>query len=66
MTTTGTSKVRGRVVDVIDGEEAWRHIDKLSQKYRGNANYPRREGEQRIIVKIRPDHVSVRGGSRRG
>jgi PPOX class probable F420-dependent enzyme len=56
-------QIRGRVVDMRAGEEAWQHIDKLSQKYNGRS-YPRRDGEERILVVIRPDHVSYRPGRR--
>lgn len=50
-------QIRGRVVEVtLDG--AWEHIDKLSFKYTGNRNYPRRPGETRVILKILPEHVS--------
>ena len=41
--------VRGKVVDVSGGEEAWQHIRKLSEKYTGNIEYPRREGDVRLI-----------------
>jgi PPOX class probable F420-dependent enzyme len=57
-------QVRGRVIDVVGGEEAWRHIDKLMLKYRGRPDYPRREGEERIKVTIRPEHVTYRPGAR--
>jgi PPOX class probable F420-dependent enzyme len=56
-----TLQVRGRVVAMEKGEAAWAHIDKLSKKYTGREDYPRREGEERIIVKIAPEHVTVRG-----
>jgi PPOX class probable F420-dependent enzyme len=56
-------QIRGRVIDMRTGEEAWQHIDKLSQKYNGRS-YPRRDGEERILVIIRPDHVSYRPGRR--
>ncbi|MPZ50920.1 MAG: TIGR03618 family F420-dependent PPOX class oxidoreductase [Dehalococcoidia bacterium] len=60
-------QVRGRVVQTIGGEEAYQHINKLSKKYSNNPNreYPRREGEQRLILKVRPDHVFYRPGARR-
>jgi PPOX class probable F420-dependent enzyme len=53
-------QVRGRVVETThDG--AYEHIDKLARKYRGpEAKYPHREGEQRVIFKILPEHVSGR------
>ena len=56
-------QIRGRVVEIAGGEEAWQHINKLSQKYNGRS-YPRREGEERLLVKIRPDHVTYRPGRR--
>lgn len=51
--------VRGRVVEVTR-EGAWEHINKLSRKYMGR-DYPQREDEQRIIFKIEPERVFVRG-----
>ena len=51
--------VRGRVADIIGGEEAWQSIEALSQKYNGRA-YPRRDGEERLIIKIEPEHVTIR------
>ena len=50
--------IRGRVVDFIEGEEADRHIDDLSEKYTGQRPYPwRQEGEERVIVVIEPERV---------
>ena len=38
------------------------HIDKLAKKYLGADLYPfRRQGEQRIIVRIKPEHVNSSG-----
>jgi len=51
--------VRGRVADIVGGEEAWQSIEALSQKYNGRP-YPRREGEERLMIKIEPEHVTVR------
>jgi hypothetical protein len=43
-------------------EGADAHIDKMAKKYLGADSYPfRREGEQRVIVKIRPEHVNSSG-----
>ena len=53
--------VRGRVSEILSGEEAWKSIDMLSEKYNGNANYPRRPGEERLLIKIDPEHVTYRG-----
>jgi PPOX class probable F420-dependent enzyme len=57
-------QVRGRVVEMVTGDAAWQHIDKLSLKYNGNPNYPRRPGEERILLKIEPEHVTYRTGRR--
>ncbi|MBA3718040.1 MAG: PPOX class F420-dependent oxidoreductase [Actinobacteria bacterium] len=50
--------IRGRVVRVIDGDEAVAHIDRLGKKYRGWDRYPLPEGEQRVSFLIEP--ISVR------
>jgi len=48
----------GRVVDFIEGDEAYAQIDDLSEKYIGQRPYPwRREGEQRVKVVIEPVRV---------
>ncbi len=49
-------QIRGRVVD-ISREGGYEHINKLSHKYTGR-DYPHREGEVRIIVKVAPEHFS--------
>ena len=50
--------VTGRV-KLEEGEEADRHIDKLSEKYTGNASFQsHRPGERRVIVRITPERVS--------
>ena len=50
--------VRGRVVDITtEGADA--HIDFLAKKYLGAETYPFRDpSEQRVIVRVRPEHVS--------
>jgi PPOX class probable F420-dependent enzyme len=53
-------QVRGRVVEFIEGDQAWEHISKMSQKYRGHPNYPR-QGAERLLLKIAPRHVTFRG-----
>jgi len=47
--------VRGRVVEMVDGDEARAHIDKMAKKYLGTDEYPWYKGETRIIVKVEPD-----------
>ena len=48
-------EVRGHVVDTVGGEQARRHIDKLSQRYTGGP-YRMPIGEQgRVILKIASD-----------
>jgi PPOX class probable F420-dependent enzyme len=49
--------VRGRVIELTH-EGAEDHIDELSRRYTGRFPYPwRSEGEQRVILRIRPDAV---------
>ena len=50
--------IRGRVVDIVEGDEAWDHIDALNRKYMGTDEpYPRYPGEQRLILRIEPTVV---------
>lgn len=51
----GRVVVRGRVVEMIEGEEADRQIDRLSKKYTGNDAYRgHRPDESRVKVVIAP------------
>jgi PPOX class probable F420-dependent enzyme len=51
--------VRGRVAEMIEGEEANRQIDRLSEKYTGNPEYQgHKDGESRVKVVVEP--VSIR------
>lgn len=55
-------EVRGKVVEMVEGEEAVAHIDSLSQLY---LNRPKYRGmsptEKRCIYKIEPTHIVVNG-----
>jgi PPOX class probable F420-dependent enzyme len=52
--------VSGRVELVEDGADA--QIDKLAKKYLGKDEYPwRSPTEQRVTVRIRPEHVDSSG-----
>jgi PPOX class probable F420-dependent enzyme len=53
--------IRGRVTErTTDGADE--HIDALAKKYMGVDSYPlRKPGEQRVILRIEPDHVHVYG-----
>jgi PPOX class probable F420-dependent enzyme len=54
-------EVRGRVVEITE-KGADDHINKLSQKYLGNAVYPfRKPGEVRVTYIIEPEKVSSMG-----
>jgi PPOX class probable F420-dependent enzyme len=54
--------IRGKVIEQINGKEADQHIDKLAKKYLGEDKYPRRRlGEERILLKIKPEHVAQMG-----
>ncbi len=51
--------IRGRVVDVVEGDEAESHIDKMAQKYVGQETYPwRSPTERRVIFKIEPERIN--------
>jgi PPOX class probable F420-dependent enzyme len=50
--------VIGRVVDIIEGEEAFAQIDDFAEKYIGQRPYPwLQEGEQRVKMVIEPVRV---------
>jgi len=51
--------IRGKVVEILSDYD-YVHINKLTKKYMGIENYPfRREGEKRIVFKIKPNKVFV-------
>ena len=53
--------VRGRVVELTH-EGADDHIDSLAKRYLGQDRYPgHTDQEQRVIVKVAPEHVSFMG-----
>ena len=54
-------EVRGRVVETVGGEEARRHIDELSQKYRGGPYDPDHIQTERVMLRIRPGRQLVYG-----
>ena len=54
--------IRGRVVDIVEGDEAERHIDSLAKKYMGEETYPwRQPDERRVLVRVEPERVSEMG-----
>ena len=53
------TSIRGKVEKIIPDYE-YHHADKLTKKYIGKDKYPfRREGEKRIIFRIKPEKVFV-------
>ena len=57
-------QIRGRVVDVTR-EGAREHIEKMARKYMGDqAQYPHREGEVRVLIKILPEAIEGRSMGR--
>lgn len=53
-------EVRGRAVE-IGTEGAEEHIDRLARRYLGEDRYPwRQPGEERIVLRIEPQHVTSR------
>ena len=54
--------IRGRLAEDTH-EGADENINKLAKKYLDKDEYPfRQEGEQRVIFRIAPEHVTVHGG----
>jgi hypothetical protein len=54
--------VRGRVAE-LTREGADDHIDAMAKKYIGQDEYPYRQpGEQRLIIRVAPEHVHRYGG----
>jgi PPOX class probable F420-dependent enzyme len=55
-------EIRGRVAERTH-EGADEHIDSLAKKYMGVEEYPMRQpGEQRVIIRVEPEHVRAFGG----
>ena len=64
-----TVMVRGVIEETLGPDRgSTDHIHKMAQKYMGRDQYPLREGEQRVILRIKPTHVMERGteGERTG
>lgn|SRR5947209_6959130 len=54
-------EIRGRVAERTH-EGADEHIDFLAKKYLGEDTYPYRQpGEQRLIIRVEPEHVAAHG-----
>jgi PPOX class probable F420-dependent enzyme len=55
-------EIKGKVVDIVDGQPAEDGIDDLAEKYLGQRPYPYRSpGEQRVIYKIEPTYIGGYG-----
>lgn len=52
--------INGTVVSIETGDEAEEHIDRLNQRYHDGERWTYRDGQVRVIYRIRPDRV-VRG-----
>ncbi len=51
--------IRGRVIDMVEGQEADEMIDRLAKKYLGEDKYPwRSPDERRVLVRIEPESVN--------
>ena len=53
-------EVRGRVTDVVRGDEARRHIDACSEVYLGKP-YPNEITSERAVLKITPERMHRHG-----
>lgn len=55
-------EIRGRELERTT-EGANEHIDQLAKKYMDKDEYPLRQpGEQRVIIRVEPEHAKVWGG----
>jgi PPOX class probable F420-dependent enzyme len=54
------AEVRGRVTEVVRGQEARDHIDRLSEKYTGGP-YANPITSERVLLRITPDRQRVNG-----
>jgi PPOX class probable F420-dependent enzyme len=54
-------EVRGRVVEIVEGQPAFDHIHKLSHDYFARPYTFNDPDEQRVIYKIEPLHVNTGG-----
>ncbi len=54
------AEIRGRVTRKVTGDEARRHVDRLSEKYTG-APYAAAIESERVILEITPERVLFRG-----
>jgi PPOX class probable F420-dependent enzyme len=53
-------QVRGQIVSDTE-EGGYDSICDLRVKYHGDRNYPKREGEVRVIYKVKPEQVNTMG-----
>jgi PPOX class probable F420-dependent enzyme len=53
-------QIGGTVISESE-EGGYDHICDLREKYWGDRNYPRREGEVRVVYKVRPDRANTMG-----
>ncbi len=54
-------QIRGRVVEIIEGDVARLHINELSQRYTGRDWTALQPDEERVMYCIQPQYVSVKG-----
>lgn len=54
-------QIRGRVVEIIEGEIASEHINQLSRRYTGQDWQAMSPDEERVMYCIRPERVSGLG-----
>ncbi len=48
--------IRGRVTGRLEGENAWKVIDRISTVYTG---WPYPRGEDRVVFLVEPEHVTT-------
>jgi PPOX class probable F420-dependent enzyme len=53
------AEVRGKVVEIVTGQEARNHIDELSQKYHGEDYDPEAIKSERVMLWIVPERQTI-------
>ena len=55
------ASIRARVAEIVEGDEAERHLDLLSRKYTGHDVYPwRNPDERRVLYRLEPVRAADR------
>jgi PPOX class probable F420-dependent enzyme len=55
-------QIRGKVIEIIEGEAAWEHFKTMIVKYRPGMDVTQRPPDlSRVLIRIQPLHVQIYG-----